>query len=679
MINIGITAVGGGIGQAVLRALRYSSLSFKTVGMDTQSMSLGLYWVDSPYLVPPFKEEDAYLGRLFEISKKENLEILIPGHDFEVALLSQHKNKFREFGCEVLVSSHEVVNICQNKYNLSQFCLENNLPFVATYSLSDAQKKAHDLRFPLIIKPIRGSASVGARLIHTPEELRRIPSGSQMIIQKYLESDLKNSDYMLKESENGSLNQINEISVQLSIGKSGKILGSFVSINRLKRGEPVEIVPHSLSSATDAGMALANLLIEKGLRGPLNLQGRLTPEGFIFFEANVRFTGITGIRSALGFREVDAALWSFILDEERKALECLDTSPGYLAFRYFDDAIVPERAVDRIISGGVRNSSSRYSIKEVPKCVLITGASGYLGSNLVARLLEIPEIEEVRAGVRNELAGSLLQKLFDGNNRLKIVYGELPHAPWNLDHVDTLIHLAAARSSAKEDLFFAINYVGTRKLMKNVHESGVKRLIYMSSQAIYGGKKGPLWTEAIPPQPENSYSLSKWGGELECLNQCYEGLQSIVLRAARIYGKGFFLRWEELLHKWAVLAVDGQPLPIYGKGETKLDLLHIRDSIDAVVESCRLPMRDSEKLIFNIGGGNPISVQKLAQVYRLEAEKMRLKELQLAHLNGKGNSEQDFGMSIRKAKSHLGWQPKVSLMEGIYELMEFAIQQKKKE
>src|SRR5437773_3516570 len=88
-------------------------------------------------------------------------------------------------------------------------------------------------------------------------------------------------------------------------------------------------------------------------------------------------------------------------------------------------------------------SQASEKTRELPQCFLITGATGYLGGQVVHQLLQTPGVREVRAGVRSQQAAALLRAQWPDEERLIPVVGELPHASWPLDGVQVLIHAAA--------------------------------------------------------------------------------------------------------------------------------------------------------------------------------------------------------------------------------------------
>lgn len=674
MITVGVTGVGGGVGQSILRAIMYNNLQTRTIGMDMRPMNSGMYWTDRAYLVPPVAREAEYIERLLEICRREQMDVLIPGLDFELATLARYRDQFLEWGCVIIVGSPEAVHLSSDKRALYEFARPRALPFVATHTLLEARENLSELVFPVIAKPRAGSASVGARLLYSAEELLSIPASEDLIVQTYLPPVVAGTPTDDTRSWGGRLNQINEISAQFFVDRTGAILGDFVSVNRLKDGVPVEVVPDPDSPALRDGLPLVQALAAEGLRGPINLQGRLTPEGVKFFEINARFTGITGVRAAMGFREVEAAIRSFALHQDAEQVRgCLSYSPHFVGTRHVDECITLSERVacvrqDKHFSTELTMGLSGH--------VLVTGASGYVGANLVARLLNEPDVEAVVAAVRNEAAGDCLREVLGDSPRLKLVYGVLPDVPWSLDGIRTVIHTAGVRSPIDDDgNLMLVNVEGTRRLIEAARRSQVERFIYVSTQAVYGTARKPLWSEGLPALPETVYALSKWAGELLCLQDRGDRMQTVVLRVARVYGWGHFLRWTELPHKFAAQAVHGDALMIYAGGHERVDMVHIRDLNEAIVRACALPLPEAQRVVLNIGGGQPIAVAELARICQAAANEAGLTTPVIAHTGSPNGVTREFGMDIRRARTQLGWSPSVSLTEGSRELIEAVLMQ----
>lgn len=668
MITIGVTSAGGGVGQSILHALSLSNLEIRVVCMDASPKSIGLYWSDSAWLVPRVAQENRYIGKLLEICERERLDIIIPGLDLELPVLSRHKEKFLEKGCRLIVSSPDTVRICRDKYEQFIFCSQRNLPFVKTISLESARQNADSLDYPAIVKPRDGSASAGATLVFSTDHLRKIATDCPMIVQDYLPPSKEKNRSLSGKVSTGNLDQSNEISVQYLVSTSGKVLGNFASVNLLKNGIPVEIDPAPDSPAIQAGLPIIQALSENGLVGPVNLQGRETANGIIFFEINARFTGITGLRASFGYKEVEAAIQDFVLMDQRSAKELLYFKPGYFGLRYVADSIVPIERINSISSQD-QKPISHSPHAPVSKNIMVTGATGYLGANVIGQLLMHPSTATIRAVVRNTDGENRLKNALGNPDALEFTTAEFPETMPDMTGIDTVIHTATERLAADPSRFFLVNTEGTRKLLETMQEAGVRKFIYTSSQSVYGTKRPPLWKEEMPAQPENTYASSKWMGELLSLGDQYTISQVIILRVARLYGLGHFLRWDELPHKFAQLAAQGQPLPVFG-GDNEIDILHIDDASNAVVAGCMTQLPPAQKIIVNIGSGKPVTISEFAS-YCLEAAKCAGLEKPLLDVQDKEDKTKPLhlGMDIRKAKEILGWEPRHSLLDSMKTLI----------
>lgn len=674
MITIGVTGVGGGVGQSILRAIMYNNLQSRTIGMDMRAMNSGMYWTDRAYLVPPVAREEEYIQRLLDICVREQMDVLIPGLDFELAPLARHRQRFLEQGCVVIVGSPEAVRLSADKRAMYEFARVRGLPFVTTYTLVEAQNLVSELEFPVIAKPRAGSASVGARLLHTAEDLLGIPASEDLIVQTYLPPVIAGVANEDTRSWGGRLNQINEISAQFFVDRTGTILGDFVSVNRLKDGVPVEVVPDPHSPALRDGLPLVEALAAEGLCGPINLQGRLTPHGVKFFEINARFTGITGVRAAMGFREVEAAIRSFALQQDAEQVcGCLAYSPHFIGTRHVDECITLAKRVEAVCEDSDFGAGRTASLAGR---VLVTGASGYVGANVIGHLLDSPAITEVVAAVRDEAAGTRLREVYGATRRLNVVYGDLPDVPWSLEGITTVIHAAGIRTSLADDgRFMLINTEGTRRLLAAARRANVARFIYLSTQAIYGTGRRPLWSEGLPAQPETPYALSKWAGELLCMQDSSDRMQTVVLRVARVYGLGHCMRWAELPHQFADRAAQGQPLQLHAGGHERVDMVHLQDLCDAILRACALPLPKAQRVILNIGGGHPFTVAELASICQAAAIEVGLPAPAIVATSGPNGRLREFGMDIRRARTQLGWSPAVSLKAGFCSLIEAAVMQ----
>lgn len=327
----------------------------------------------------------------------------------------------------------------------------------------------------------------------------------------------------------------------------------------------------------------------------------------------------------------------------------------------------------------IRSPSPSSSL---PGRIFVTGASGYIGVNLLRHLLAVPGVGEVRGGVRDRASASELEGLLGHPPEFRAETGEIPQSPWDLNGVDAVVHLAAARTSrspaSDADFFVRVNTEGTRRLLRAADEAGVSRFVFLSSQAVYGTKRKPLWPESLSPRPETPYARSKVDGEELCHRE--SPCPTVVLRAARVYGLGFRIRWSELPHLFASRAALGEPLIVHGGGRNRVDLVHLDDLCRAIVRGLRTPLPEApsgpdarkEAAVFNVGSGRPVSIMDLARTCRSAVAKLGWNPPFLLREDVAREDERNFGMDIGRAEARLGWEPRVSLENGIGDLLQAA-------
>lgn len=674
MITVGITGVGGGVGQSILRALHYSQLEVRTVAFDLDPMSAGLYWANSAYLLPPVDDEASYVARLLDYCTQEAIDVLIPGLDFELGAFARHQATFAEAGVSMIISSPFIASLVRDKLKLYHYCQSRGLAFVETHALADAQTSADDLVYPVIVKPAGGSGSNQAHLVFKPDDLRQVPVDGGYIVQTYLPAPGEDVTQRRQYNHDKQLNQTDEISAQYFVGPSGAVLGHFISVNQLKYGVPIKVDPDTESPAYNEGRRLAEALAADGLRGPVNVQGRLTPDGICFFEVNARYTGITMVRAAMGYREVDAGVLACLTGRDDLARTCLTFSPEMAGIRYMEQTIVPRARLETVEADAPATTPQAEHPAQQGH-VLVTGANGYIGANVIAALLMAPDVTTVSAAVRSEEAGQRLVEALDAGDQLRIVTGSLPDEVWPLDGVEVVVHCAALRppaAGASDDLF-VVNCEGTRQLVSAAQMAGVRRLVYLSTQAVYGTTRPAPWPEGLMPQPEGPYALSKWIGEQTCqfatLNGAARDFQVISLRLARVWGLGHFMRWNELPHQFAARAATGGILTVHNGGQQRVDLLHIRDATSAAHRAVTLPSGLPSYLVFNIGGGKTISIMELATSCQTAAVREGLSVPPIEQI-ATDAAPRHFGMDIRRATSYLGWTPHVATVDALCELID---------
>jgi nucleoside-diphosphate-sugar epimerase len=670
VITIGVTSVGSGVGQSVLRSLAASELDHRVVGLDPGAYNSGAHWVDAAYVIPWARDEDEYRTRVLDIVAAEGIQALVPCVDPELPVIAGMRAQLAELGCTAIVSEPDVIAVSDDKLATAEWASSHGLPFVATRTLPDAQDHADELVYPVIVKPRRGSSSAGIRLALDADALRREIGDDQTIVQPFLPPRDRALALTTDVAAGVRIEQLHEVSAQYVVGESGHILGSFVSLNRLRAGIPVQIEPVVDAAWVDDGRPFVEALIELGARGPVNLQGRLDADGRVqFFELNARFTGITGVRTLMGFREVEAAVRALVLDDEDGASAALTFDHRLVGLRHVGDMVVgAERIAQLVDEGSLQAERSRPTARRI----VVSGASSYVGRTAVAALVA-DGADEVHALVRSETSeAELTAEITDP--RLHVHRVDLLDDTIELPPADVVLHLAGVRAGNDAPPFLhEVNVEGTRRLLRAARQAGIARFAYLSTQAVYGLGRPPLWGESLPPRPETPYATSKWLGEEMCREEVVDGIQLLVLRAGRVYGLAAGMRWDELPHEFARKTAKGDGLTIHGDGRQRMDFVHVDDVADALLRCAAAELPGPGRIVLNLGGGHPVSLRELAATYRDVATTLGLDPPPVEHVARSGPAAPSFGMHIRRARAVLGWSPATPLTDAVRELVEAAL------
>jgi len=204
-----------------------------------------------------------------------------------------------------------------------------------------------------------------------------------------------------------------------------------------------------------------------------------------------------------------------------------------------------------------------------------------------------------------------------------------------------------------------VNTLGTINLLKAVLEQNVKKLIFASSSSVYGEPRYLPLDEKHPTNPVSPYGVSKLCAEKYC--RLYHKLYSkniVILRYFTVYGPR--QRPDMAIHKFAKLIVQGKPPIIYGDGLQSRDFTYVDDIVNGTILASEND--DATGQIFNLASGSKITVNKLVKLLIRLLEKGEIKPI---HTETQLGDVSHTHADITKAKSVLGYQPKMSLSQGL--------------
>ena len=287
---------------------------------------------------------------------------------------------------------------------------------------------------------------------------------------------------------------------------------------------------------------------------------------------------------------------------------------------------------------------------------LVTGGAGFIGSNLVDRLLEIGHEVVV---IDNEYSDAHDHFYWnDKAQNYKYDIRDYENTRPLYDGADYVFHIAAeARiQPAIENPIGAvsINSVGTVTVLQCAREAGVKRVMYSSTSSGYGMNQTPN-IETQPDDCLNPYSVSKVNGEKLCkMYTSLYGLQTVCFRYFNVYGERQPLRgqYAPVIGIFMRQRAAGEPLTIVGDGKQTRDYVHVADVVNANILAATSDISLSGD-VFNVGSGQNYSVLDIAKMMKGEYTFLPERVGEARHTLA----------DITKIKQYFGWEPKKSLLE----------------
>lgn len=309
------------------------------------------------------------------------------------------------------------------------------------------------------------------------------------------------------------------------------------------------------------------------------------------------------------------------------------------------------------------------------RTILVTGAAGFIGSNLVNKLLLC---DDFVIGLDNfdpyydpVIKRKNLEKAYK-NNRFVMVEGNILDKDLlnNILHKYSpthFVHLAAEvgvrNSFIVPKKYFDVNIVGTLTILEAIKDKKIKNLIYASSSSVYGNnKKLPFLENDNTENQISPYAVSKKSSEL--LLKQYASIFKIpvtIFRFFTVYGPG--QRPDMAIGKFINNIKDIKSIDIYGDGTISRDYTFIDDAVEAICLSVNKPYLFE---IINIGSSNPISLKTLISLI----EKKLDKKSKINYRPFQRGDVKKTWANIAKAKKLLGWYPKVNIDSGLTETID---------
>jgi UDP-N-acetylglucosamine/UDP-N-acetylgalactosamine 4-epimerase len=309
--------------------------------------------------------------------------------------------------------------------------------------------------------------------------------------------------------------------------------------------------------------------------------------------------------------------------------------------------------------------------------LLVTGGAGFIGSNLVEYLLGLEEVSYVRV-LDNLATGSLENlSLFEGNPKFEFMQGDIRDYETCLaacEGMDRISHQAALGSvprSINDPLTTNdVNVTGTLNIFTAAKERGIHRVVYAASSSTYGDHPGLPKVEDVIGQPLSPYAVTKYVNELYA--QVYAriyGLQLIGLRYFNVFGpkQNPAGPYAAVIPLFVKAVLNNTAPTINGDGEHSRDFTFVANAVQANVKALFTENIEAVNQVYNIAYGERTSLNELFEFIK------EIAGSDLVPVYGperKGDVKHSLA-DISKAKTLLGYDPAVSVKEGLKDTFEW--------
>jgi nucleoside-diphosphate-sugar epimerase len=297
--------------------------------------------------------------------------------------------------------------------------------------------------------------------------------------------------------------------------------------------------------------------------------------------------------------------------------------------------------------------------------VLVTGGGGFIGSNLVDRLL----VEGYEVRVLDNFATGRRENLTPVIEEIELVEGDIQsyeRVHTAVEGCEFVFHLAALPSvprSIQDPLTSnATNVTGTLNVLLASRDAGVRRVVYASSSSIYGENPQLPKREDMPVYPIAPYPVSKLAGESYCrsFSRVY-GLDTVSLRYFNVFGprQDPLSQYAAVIPRFIAAFQEDRAPTVYGDGQQSRDFTYVENAVEANL--CAVRAEDVAGEVFNVACGERVTLNDLLN----ELAELTGKDLRPQHLEARPGDIRHSLADISQGRANLGYEPAVTALEGL--------------
>jgi len=304
--------------------------------------------------------------------------------------------------------------------------------------------------------------------------------------------------------------------------------------------------------------------------------------------------------------------------------------------------------------------------------VLVTGGAGFIGSNLVRRLLGegayVRIFDNFSTGKRDNIAGVINDSK---TKRLDIFEGDLRDFALILEAtlgMDLVFHEAALpsviRSVKAPNTTNDVNITGTLNLLEACKVNHVRRVIYASSSSIYGDSEELPKNESMIPNPLSPYAVSKIAGEyyMKTFHRLYN-IETVILRYFNVYGpyQDPSSEYSGVISKFITGFIGRNPITVYGDGNQTRDFTYVDDVVEANILAADALVSGE---VFNVAGGKRYSINEMIAILK---DIFNIKEYEVVYSDTRPGDIKHSLADVLKVNKSLNFKAQTSFEEGLRE------------
>lgn len=313
--------------------------------------------------------------------------------------------------------------------------------------------------------------------------------------------------------------------------------------------------------------------------------------------------------------------------------------------------------------------------------IIVTGGSGFIGSNFIRQALERPEVTGILnidlltyagnkanlTSIENDPRYRFVQADIADASMMERVFAEVTQVTQR--PLEAVLNFAAEshvdRSITSPHDFIHTNVLGTSILLAAARRHGVKRFLQVSTDEVYGslGETGKF-SETTPLHPNSPYSASKAGADLLALASHHTyGQEVVITRCSNNYGPYQFP--EKLIPLMIISALHDQPLPVYGDGLQVRDWIHVEDHCEAIWQ---VLTRGRSGEVYNIGAD--AELKNIVLVHEILSYLKKPTSL-ITHVTDRLGHDRRYAIDSSKMHQELGWKPYSKHSQGLIATIEW--------